>query len=120
MLLRWVSKGTKGGYFYHSKEQNVLVRIHAKYLEDDQKMSTSSSSLVELEEDTSSSLEQNDQIKETREAQPNIPIQAKPHCSGRVTRVSERWTREIFDLVFQYQEHDPTRYDEAIANIAAD
>jgi hypothetical protein len=28
-------KGTKGGYFYHPKEQKVFVSTHMRYLEDD-------------------------------------------------------------------------------------
>jgi hypothetical protein len=50
------------------KAQKVFVSTHARYLEDDQKMSTSGSSQMELEENESFSSYQSDPIKEPSEA----------------------------------------------------
>jgi hypothetical protein len=64
----WYPKRTKGGYFYHPKEQKVFVSTHARYLEEDQKMPTSGSSIVELEENVSFSSDQSNSIEEQSEA----------------------------------------------------
>jgi hypothetical protein len=52
----------------------VFVSTHSKYLEDDQKMFTSGSTQVELEENVSFSSDQSNLIKESSEAQSNVPI----------------------------------------------
>ena len=43
-------KGTRGGIFYHPKEQKVLISTHARYLEDDCLMHQELSSTETLEE----------------------------------------------------------------------
>jgi hypothetical protein len=110
-------KGTKSGYFNHPKEQKVFVNTYTRYLEDNQKMSASGSSQVELEKTVSFYSDQSNPIEEPNKAQPNISIQAEPRHSGRLTRILERWTGEIFDLISEHQEHDPIRYEEVIADL---
>ena len=109
-------KGTRGGYFYHSKEHKVFVSTHAKYLDHEQSMSTKGSSRVELEEKLSFDSTSDVRIEEPEETQPNVPIQTDPCCSGRITRVPERWTGEVFDLVSDHQEQG---YEEAIVDADA-
>ena len=116
-------KGTRGGYFYHPQEHKVLVSTNARYLEDEQTMSTKGSSRVELEDKLSigsTSDTSNTPMEEHEETHPDIPIQTEPRRSGRISRVPERWTGEIFDLVSDPQEQDPTRHGEAIADVNAD
>jgi hypothetical protein len=83
-------------------------------------MFTSGSSQVELEKNMPFFSYQSEPIEEPSEAQPYIPIQVKPRHSGKVTRIPKRWIGEIFDLVSKHQEQDPTRYEEAIADLDAD
>ena len=112
-------KTTRGGYFYHPKEQKVLVSTHARYLEDDQKISSKGSGKVDLEVRESDS-QTSDPVEVSNDTSIQIPQPVEPRRSGRVTRVPDRWTGEAFGLVSDHQEQDPTRYDEAIADIDAD
>src|SRR5215467_10044921 len=105
-------KGTRGGYFYHPQEHKVFVSTNARYLEDDQSINTKCSSKVDLGEKDSILDSSSVPTEIENEIQHQSPPQILPRRSGRVTKVLERWTGEVLDLISDHQEVDPTSYDE--------
>ena len=79
-------KGTRGGIFYHPKEQIVLISTHARYLEDDCLMHRELSSTEALEEILLETPLTSVPDPETVD-EPDIPLNTpEPHCSGRILR----------------------------------
>jgi hypothetical protein len=58
---------------------------------------------VELEEKLSIASTSDAPIIEPEERQLDVAIWTKPCCSGRISKVPERWIREVFDLISDHQ-----------------
>src|SRR5579862_6779626 len=113
-------KETRGGIFYHPKEQKVLMSTHARYLEDDCVMHQELSSTETLEEilPESSVTSVPDPITVD---EPDIPLYTPEHRrSGRIPRQPERYLGVSLQTDSEDMVEDPTSYDEAVTDIDAD
>ena len=112
-------KGTRGGIFYHPKEQKVFFSTHARYLENGDMIQKTLESEIVLEEISYKSSEK--LVHTVHEQQQHVtPNTSEPRRSGKISRPPNRCYGESFQTSLEDQVEDPTRYDEAVTDIDAD
>ena len=115
-------KGTKGYQFYDPKEHTVVISTHAVFLEEDyiQTEGCRDFKLEEISEDIPSEPVQQESQPITETPSLPTPVSSQtPQRSGRSTRASERYMYrgKVFEAILETMVEDPTRYDEAVADV---
>ena len=110
-------KGTKGGLFYDPLDKKVIVSTNAIYLEEEYIMEHKATSRVVLEELQKASGSQpveSEELTHDRVASQSSHIPELLRRSGRTQRAPDRYYGETFLVDPEFQEDDPTSYEEAM------